>query len=351
MRHFLFIFFFLNAFQAFAQDAVALTPTYLFYSASDADSLPARVLQSGAGMKITGISSEQQALDHENRIFHWFHVEDAKGREGWVRGYEVATAFAASELPEFLTEFTQQKLQFPRDFGLTQVWFASINTLEQEKDDASTFSEHYLVLSNESGQNITHPLGMQTSQGKSETIEMLIQDINADQKLDFIFLKRSMPDYGALAYQLEAFTLNQGRIQTLLDQPVTINNPDNDITPCHAYCVEFEQNTIRFEGLLSPDCTKLSNQKGHCLKFETSTLQWSVPKQKFLPLYAPVQIDVKAKSTSESSLLLHTEPDANSSFLQQITYGTKLVVLSVYDQYKKSSQGKERVTWFFCQNK
>jgi hypothetical protein len=331
-----------------AQDAVTLTSTYLFYTAQEADSLPARVLPTNTGLRVTGVSSESYALDHEGRIFHWFHVEDTKGREGWVRGYDLATAYAASDIPEYLSAAVAKKLDFPRDFGLTQPWIAAVGTVDAQSNDGSTFIEYYLVLSNESGKHLTWPLGMKTTQGKSETIEMHFKDVNSDQKTDFVLLKRSEPEFGSKSYQLEVFTLNQGRFLQLLDQPITLNDAKGDISPWHASCVEMHEGQIRFEAIVHTECTETLKKSESCLAFETSTLSWSREKQQFIPKYAPVRVALKA-TIDQNQSKVHKDSDASSAVVSYPPIQTRVVVHRMYHQYTAIGGKKGRITWFYVE--
>jgi hypothetical protein len=351
MRTVLLLFLALYSIQLAAQDAVTLNATYLFYTAEASDSLPARVLATNTGLQVTGVSSETYALDHEDRIFHWFHVTDAQGRAGWVRGYDLATAFTASDAPEHLTATAAPKLSFPRDFGTTQPWIAAVGTVDAQSNDGSTFIEYYLVLSNESGKHLTWPLGMQTTQGKSETIEMYIKDVNSDQKTDFVLLKRSEPEFGSMSYQLEIFTLNQGRFQRLLDQSITVRDAQNDVSPWHAQCVEIASGQIRFEAIVHTDCptdTKTKHAE-HCLTFETSTLIWSREKQQFVVKYEPVRVPLKAIIQANGRAKLQKEPDTWSGVAASVPDQTQVVVHRMFHQYTSLAGKKGRITWFYVE--
>jgi hypothetical protein len=349
---FIFLFFFLPfTYSLLAQDAVILANTYLFHSASDSDSLPARVLTPGTALRVTGVNSEAYILDHDERIFHWFHVEDIQGRDGWVRGYDVATVFGASQLPEHLAKYDGTQINYPRDFGLTNVWFAGTGTVAEKSDDGSTFREYYLVFCNESWKTLTKPVGMQSGLGYSETVEMYVQDVNLDGKQDFVTLKRSKPEIGELAYQLEIFTITRGMMEFMVDAPITLNTINREIAPMHASCVEIEEDQIRFEAITYRTCTESAAQYG-CLAFETKTLKWSPASQKYQNLYEPTVTVLKARiKPLASTTRMYASADKWSSTVTQLQKGTEVLVKCDKTQYSTDTGKKVRTNWFLVETK
>jgi hypothetical protein len=339
---------FLLAHAVSAQDAVTLTECTLFYSPQDSDSLPSRIIPAGFGLTVTGISSEVHTLDHEGRMFHWFHVEGQQGQEGWVRGFEVATAYAASKLPEHLAQYKELELPYHRDFGKSKLWFAAICTIDPNRDDGTSFIEYYLVLGNAGGKQLYHQLESSNAQGNTRTHELYIKDVNQDTRPDFVIVKQSTPTFGTPVWQLEVLTVQHGRWVQLLDIPLTILDIAGDIAPTLARKVEFDKGLVRIESIEYDHCTDSLVNTDNCLSLRVETLKWSQSQQQYQALYAVAYSSIDARVLNQVSL--YKSPDANSAVIGTAFSSQRLKVKKAKTQYISTNGIKTRKSWYLVEN-
>ncbi len=345
MKHTLQLLFCAIAMRALAQDAVTLVDCPMFYTANASDSLPARTLAAGTGLHVTGVSSVETIADDEGRVFHWFHVQDAQGKDGWVRGYELATTWATEGLPESIKQINATELALHRDFGVSRLWFAAIKTIDTGNRDAEQLAEHYLVLGNSSGRQLFYPLGTQHAQGTTKTTQLSISDVNLDNKPDILLVKHSVPAFGAQVWQLEVITVNQGRWQSLLELPITILDAHGDIAPTLARFVEFDGDRLRIESMEYQSCAgAATRQNESCLNFRVETLRWNAGKQQFTTWY-PVAITA-VRATSIVPALLRERPQASAPVKAQIQTGTQLNIEATTEEYYVNKGKKSRTTWY-----
>ena len=332
-----------------------LNLVFLYHTADEADTIDAIVLPQGSGLKVTGISSEIHVEDHEHRTFFWYHVQDLQDRSGWVRGFELATAFAASDLPDYLTRFDSLKLNYFRDFGNAKMWFAAVQTVKKDMTDDASFIEYYLVLGNESGKQLFYPIGVHHLQGQTETKEFYISDVNGDRNQDLLFVKRSKPTIGNTTYHLEIVTIMQGRFIRLLDKPLTLFDSRGDISPLQAMSVDIDNGTIRFESLVLENCETddmdlQSVSQEDCLSFETNTIKWSNASHSFETLYQPVKIPVSAMLiNAEKPVRVLAAPIEKASLVGYLSGQQKVKALKTFNAYPLSDGHKTRATWVFIQ--
>lgn len=256
----------------------------------------------------------------QNQLFKWHKIRTLSGKTGWVFGDELALPTPISRIENKFRPLIHQKKNIGVSFESAIIWFASIEGKDIKKGKSyfnPIYKESYIIFSNDIGKSFSINYANASESGKSEIIQLWIEDFTKDGSNEVIWEKKyESSDSKQPDKTIEIFSVIAGNLQKIWEENM-IRTDTNSVSK-NKYILN--NGTIRFLGVslsnspsfLLSEKNKLSNlQNTKHIESSSYTLKWNPLSKKLDTLYSKTTFTPRAEILQLTQLLSKPNPISN----------------------------------------